>query len=173
MFLISPLKVSQRDTVFQGNKNGVHGVSSFIKPKLVWNQIRQITRHFVTVMFYCVVTLSHQSIGHVLITFIDIRMTGWYYGQKRETDVCEENRFLSVSIGYTIRVCAVPALPLIGLPPAMLGSSYRDCTPLCPPPPPQPSDGTIEFEHKAVPHTAWPNVWFLFYISKHPLFLHV
>jgi hypothetical protein len=73
-------------------------------------------------------------------------------------DVCEENRFLSVSIGYKIRVCAVRAFPLIGLPPAMLGSSYRDCTPLCPPPPPIHLMTPAEFKHKAVPHIVWPNV---------------
>ena len=46
--------------------------------------------------------------------------------------MCEENRFLSVSIGYAIRVCAVQTFPLIGLLPAMLGSSDTDCAPLSP-----------------------------------------
>jgi len=43
-----------------------------------------------------------------------------------------ENRFLLVSIGYRIRVCAVQMFPLIGLLPAMLGRSDTDCTPFSP-----------------------------------------
>lgn len=51
----------------------------------------------------------------------------------KERDAYEENGFIFVSIGYRIRVCAVLKFPLIGLPPAMLGSNDRDCTPLSPP----------------------------------------